>query len=113
MTNEEAASKIFKQLLDDEWFMSYGQRNDDCVDYCIAARLQNMDEEEAFNQLIDWAYAKHHDLVEHGKMQVIPQYLRELCEDHFNRIWPYAGVWVKREEWQEKLLHDYGFDFED
>ena len=112
VSEERAASIIFSKLLEDDSFMSYGRRNDDCVDYCIAAQLQHMDKEEAWTQLIDWAYKKHEEAVEHGHLSVVPQYLTELCEEHFERIWPYSKVWYKRNEWTEKLIGEYNFDEE-
>lgn len=112
VSDERAATIIFDQLLDDEWFMSAGQRNDDCVDYCIAACLQGMSEEDAWNQLFDWASGKFHKLVEEGTISTFPEMLEQLCEEHFERIWPYAKVWVRRNEWMGKLLHEYDFEEE-
>lgn len=113
VSDERCASIIFDQLFSDDWFMSYGQRNNDCVDYCIAACLQGMNEADALEQLQDKAMAGHHKLVDAGKQsKLVFELLPDLVEEHFERIWPYAKGWVRRGEWKHKLIHDYDFEEE-
>lgn len=113
VSDERCASIIFDHLFSDDWFMSYGQRNNDCVDYCIAACLQGMDEDAALEQLQDKAMAVHHKLVDDKKQSpLVFEMLPKLVEEHFERIWPYAQGWVRRGEWKYKLIHDYDFEEE-
>jgi len=111
MDNHEYANIIYKGLLADELFCTGGQRNDDIVDYCIAAVLDGLDDNVAFEQLVDWAFATYNKLIAKGLMaKPSESIMRDLLEEHFDRIMPYAHVWIRRGEWQEKLLHSYDWD---
>lgn len=110
LSNGEYANKIYRQLLEDKWFCTGGKRNDDIVDYCVATVLDGLDEEVAWDQLVDWVWKTYNKLIDQHLMVRPSDYIvHELLREHFDRIMPYARVWVKRGEWKEKLLHSYDF----
>ncbi len=119
--SEKIASIILKQLwTPSHYFMTCGQRNDDCVDFCIAMMLQGTSMEDAWDQLLAHAIIGKEQWHKDRTYDIGPWTEKDVdgCEEHFNRIWPYALKWKEMamkfttRELTGRLIQDYGLTWE-